>query len=126
MHCTVIVYVDDLLVTCTDEATISEVIEALKVKYHDVQEHMGVKHSYLRMTLDMSEVVVCSITMPMFIAELLKDVELGSVVTPASSTLFMINESSPPLDEISFRGSLCRRILWWSCSSWWTRRCSPQ
>ena len=57
------------------------------------------KHSYLGMSLDMSEVGICSITMPMFITEVLKDVELGSVVTPASSTLFVINESSPLLEE---------------------------
>ena len=47
MQCTVIVYVDDLLVTCKDEATIAEVIEAVKVKNHDGQEHMRVKCSYL-------------------------------------------------------------------------------
>jgi len=99
MQCTVIVYVDDLLVTCKDADTISGVIQALKVKYHDVQEHTGVKHSYLGMSLDMSVTGVCSITMPMFISEVLKDVELGSVVTPASGTLFMIDESSPLLDE---------------------------
>ena len=70
-----IVYVDDLPVTCKDKTTIAGVIEALKAKYQDVQEHMGVKHSYLGMSLDMSEVGVCSITMPMFIADVLKDVE---------------------------------------------------
>ena len=58
------------------------------------------KKSYLGMSLDMSEVEVCSITMSMFIAEVLKDVDLGSVSTPASVTLFMVNESSPPLDEV--------------------------
>ena len=43
----------------------------------------GVMHSYLGMSLDMSEVGVCSITIPIIIADVLKDVELGSVVTPA-------------------------------------------
>ena len=99
MQCTVIVYVDDLLVTCKDEETIDGVIKALKAKYFDVQEHKGVKHSYLGMSLDLSVTGVCSITMPMFIADVLKDVELGSVVTPASSSLFVINESSPLLEE---------------------------
>ena len=64
---------DDLLVTRKVKATIVEVIEALKVKYHDVQEHKGVKPSYLGMSLDMSEVGMCSITMPMFIADVLKE-----------------------------------------------------
>ena len=85
--------------TCKDKVTIVGVIEALKAKHHDGQEHMGVKHSYLGMSLDMSVVGVCSITMPMFITDVLKDVELGSVVTPASSTLFMIYKNSPLLEE---------------------------
>ena len=67
MQCTVLVYVDDLLVTCKDEVTMNEVIETLKAKCHDVLEHRGVKQSYLGMSLDMSEVRVCSLTMPMFI-----------------------------------------------------------
>ena len=70
-----------------------------KSKVFDVQKHKEVKHSYLGMSLDMSVVGVCSITMPMSIAEVLKDVELGSVLTPASGTFFMINESCPPIDE---------------------------
>ena len=37
----------------------------------------------------------------MFFAEVLKDVELGSVVTPVFGTLFIINESSLLLDETS-------------------------
>ena len=57
------------------------------------------KHSCLGMTLHMSLVGVCFITMPMFIAEMLRDVKLGSVVTPASGTSLMINEGSPLLDE---------------------------
>ena len=44
MQYTVITYVDDLLMACKDEATIAEVIETLKTKYHDAQEHTGVKH----------------------------------------------------------------------------------
>ena len=73
-------------------------IEALKAKHHDVQENKGVKHFFLGMSLVLSDVGVCSITMPIFIAEVLKDVELGSVVTEASYTLFKINKSSPLLD----------------------------
>ena len=71
-------YVDDLLVTCKDG-----LIKALKTKYHDAQDHMGVKHSYLGMSLDLSAAGVGSITMPIFIADMLKDFESRSVVTPA-------------------------------------------
>ena len=46
----------------------------LKVTYHDVQEHTGVKHSYPGISLDMPEVGVCSITMPLFITEVVKGV----------------------------------------------------
>ena len=93
MQCTVTMYVGDILVICNDEATIAGVIEALKPKYHDVQEHMGVKHSYLRMSLYMSVAGVW------FVADMLKDVGLGSVITPASGVLFMISKSSLLFDE---------------------------
>ena len=83
--------------TWKDETTIARVIEALKAMYHDMQEHMGVKHSYLNMSLNMSENGVCSITMPVFIAEVLMGIELRSAATPTSGTLFMTNESSPAL-----------------------------
>ena len=60
-QCTVLVYVDDLLVTCKDEVTIVGVIKALQAKYFDVQEHTGVRHSYLGIFLDFSVTGVCSI-----------------------------------------------------------------
>ena len=53
-----IVYVDALLVTCKDKATLAGAIDALRVKYHDVKEQSEVKHSCLGMSLDMSEVGV--------------------------------------------------------------------
>ena len=67
-----IVYVDDVLVTCKDEVTIDGVIETIKTKYDDVQLHMKVKHSYLGMPLDLSVTWVSSITTPVFIADILK------------------------------------------------------
>ena len=111
-QCTVIVYVDDLLVTCRNEVIIIEVIEVPKAKYHDGQKLTGVKHSYLGMSLDLSIIGVCSNTMPMFIADVLKDVKLGSVVTSASGTLFMVNEIFHHLVNLPGNGSIVR---WPSC-----------
>ena len=45
--------------------SIKAVVEELMAKYHDVQEHVGVEHSYLSMPHDMSEDGVCFNTMPM-------------------------------------------------------------
>ena len=67
--------------TCKDEVTMNEDIDALKAKYFDVREHTGVTHSYLGMPLDISELGMSSITMTMFIAEVLKDAKLGSMAT---------------------------------------------
>ena len=75
MQCTVIVGVDDLLVTCKDETAKTRVIEALKAKYHYVQEHTGIKDSYLGMSLDLTVTGVCFTIVPTFIADALKDVE---------------------------------------------------
>ena len=47
----------------------------------------------------MSVTGVCSITVHIFIADMLNDVELKSVAIPASGALFMINGSNPLLDE---------------------------
>ena len=75
MQCTMIIYVDDLPVTCMDDAATGGVIEALKAKYHDLQEHVGVKQSYLGITLDQSVTGMYSITVSMFIADVLKNVK---------------------------------------------------
>ena len=37
-QCTIIDYVDDLLMTCKNKVTIVGAIKALTAKYHDVQE----------------------------------------------------------------------------------------
>jgi hypothetical protein len=93
-------YGDDLLGTCGDSFSMDRVISALKAKYLYVQEeNTGVKHWYLGMSEDMSAIGMCCITAPMFISEVLTDVVLGSAVTPTSGILFMIDESSPLLEE---------------------------
>ena len=51
------------------------------------------------MSLDMTVTGVCSIIMPMYKADELKDAELRSVATPASGAIFIINESSSLLIE---------------------------
>ena len=81
--------------TCKDEATIAGVVEALKAKYHDGQEHTGAENSYLGMSLYLTITGVYSITRPRSITDVLRDVDLGNVVTPTSNILFIINESSP-------------------------------
>ena len=55
---------------------------------------MGVQQS----TIDMSKYRICFTHMPMFIAYVLKDVELESVVTPVSGVLFMIGKDNSLLE----------------------------
>jgi len=98
-QCTIIVFVDDLLVTCRNMDIINDLISKLKAKYHEVQEHTGVHHSYLGMSIDMSKDGICVLTMPMFVAEVIKDVPVGSAVSPAGGTLYIQNENSELLAE---------------------------
>ena len=114
-QCTAIVYVKDLLVTCKDEVAMVGFIDALKTKYNEVQEHTSVKHSFLGTSLNMTEVGLCSITMPTFLADLVKDVELGSIVIPASNKIFMINDSNPLLKETRTKQF---HESWRSCYIW--------
>jgi hypothetical protein len=51
-QCTIVLYVDDLLITCKVRETINATLASLKAKYKDVQEHVGTKHSYLGMSMD--------------------------------------------------------------------------
>ena len=94
-QCTVVLYVDDLLVTCKDRGTIDATLATLKAKYKDVREHVGTKHSYLGMSMDFTKKQIVSITMSHFIDSVLVHVSvLGVAVSPATAGFVSVDESS--------------------------------
>eukprot|EP00597_Dinobryon_sp_UTEXLB2267_P016727 CAMPEP_0201091862 /NCGR_PEP_ID=MMETSP0812-20130820/368_1 /ASSEMBLY_ACC=CAM_ASM_000668 /TAXON_ID=98059 /ORGANISM="Dinobryon sp., Strain UTEXLB2267" /LENGTH=81 /DNA_ID=CAMNT_0047343059 /DNA_START=25 /DNA_END=267 /DNA_ORIENTATION=- len=52
VQCTVVVYVDDLMMTSTDKRMIDNDMAILKRKYKEITVHVGDIHSYLGMTFD--------------------------------------------------------------------------
>jgi len=99
-QCTVLLYVDDIMITCADISTVDHVVEHLTGVYQTVKVTRGKKHSYLGMSLDFSKDGDCKITMDGYIAEVLRYADVtGTASSPASLNLFNLSETSPQLPE---------------------------
>jgi hypothetical protein len=86
---TVVVYVDDTLVTCADESEVDGVIRFLRKKFTTISVHDGPVLSYLGMSLDFSVTGQVNVTMPGYVNDLLDNLGVqGTVTTPATSDVF--------------------------------------
>jgi len=95
-QCTMCLHVDDLLVTCEQEAIIESVYGQLQEHYKDVKIQRGTKLSYLGMTLDLSQVGKTKCTMEGYIADLLEICgTTGKATSPAAENLFERDDSDP-------------------------------
>jgi hypothetical protein len=94
---TVVIYVDDILVTSVSSQAINDFEQLLRNKFHEISTYDGKTHSYLGMTFDFSTLNKVTLTMEGYIADLLKVANVqGKVKTPAQEYLFEIR-NSPPL-----------------------------
>ena len=99
-QCSIFIHLDDLLFSCVSEATVDEVIGALKDKYKEVTVHEGVKLPYLGMVFDFSDRAKLRISMEKYIEDVLSlYCVTGMAKTPADRNLFFVDESSPELAE---------------------------
>jgi hypothetical protein len=96
-QCTVCLYVDDLLITCRDQATVTAVIEQITGVYRAVTTSVGKQHEYLGMALDFTKRGVCEVSMDGYIKTVLEGYGGESMVTPALPTLFDIRDDRPLL-----------------------------
>jgi hypothetical protein len=95
---TVVVYVDDLFITCANDHLIDQLESLLKHKFKEITIHDGSVHSYLGMVFDFSVPGDVKITMDGYISDLLKYADIpGTVLTPATDNLFSIRDT-PLLD----------------------------
>jgi hypothetical protein len=100
VQCTVVIYVDDLLMSCVDSETINTVLDELRKEFNTVTAHMGLVHSYLGMILDFSEPKALRVRMDGFVEDMLKRFEVtGRANTPASENLFKVEAFSPSLSK---------------------------
>ena len=115
---TIAVYVDDILMTSTNEEEMEEMLEAIKNRYGDVKSHRGEVIEFLGMSMDMSTPGSASITMKGMEASIIEDAttERGTRRTnsPAADNIFDIDEDSPLLhnQERSEFHAMVARLLY--------------
>lgn len=92
---TVVVYVDDLFITCTDIDSIDKFVAFLKHKFVTITEHHGLVHSYLGMTFDFTMTGRVSVTMNGYINDVLDFTGVsGTATSPATSSLFFVTHAA--------------------------------
>ena len=99
---TVVLYVDDMLVSCIDESALDNFAAFLRACYgeNEISEHRGAVLDFLGMTFDFTIVGKVKITMKRLVDEIIAG--CGVVLerkTPAAEHLFDINESAKKLQE---------------------------
>ena len=95
-QCTICLYVDDLFITCKNQSTIQQLVQALKDKYGDVKAQYGDIVDYLCMTLDFTKKGCTKITMDGMIQEIISEfpTDLAVAKTPATESLLDTTEST--------------------------------
>jgi hypothetical protein len=95
---TVVIYVDDLFITCKNGEAIEELESLLRFKFKEITVHEGLVHSYLGMTWDYSQPSSVKVTMEGYTNDLLRQANISGIVkTPATDNLFAIRDA-PLLD----------------------------
>jgi hypothetical protein len=100
IQCTIIIYVDDLMITSVSDKMINDVTETLRTKFQSITVHDGFVHSYLGMKFDFSIEGEVKITMKKFIDELMDNYNIVTIAdTPCGNSLFDLCTDSPLLDR---------------------------
>lgn len=101
---TVLVYVDDLFITCKDEEAIDDFFNSMSRCYSGLKMKKGPVISYLGQTFDFSAGNQCKVTMEGYLKDILKAYDVkGVAATPAGPDLFAAGEApllSKELTEI--------------------------
>ena len=99
-QCTIVLHVDDLMITCCDQAIIDELITALRDKYQEIEVKKGPVLSYVGMTFDFSVEGRVTVSMKGYVYDLLDTLDMtGTARTPATSDLFTVREDCPKLPQ---------------------------
>jgi hypothetical protein len=113
---TIVLHVDDMLITASSEERIDTIKVEIETLYPSLSVHRGRKLDYLGMTFDFTQPGKCRVTMNGYITDLMKfcDGIKGAAKTPAQSDLFDIDESSKALGkaDAEFYHSLTAKFLY--------------
>jgi hypothetical protein len=99
-QCTILVYVDDLKISCKVSRGVDETLAELQKTYKKMTVKDGAKMDYLGMLLDFTTKGVVKISMTDLIDEVLEDCPVDKLVTsPAANYLFEINSECSKLSQ---------------------------
>lgn len=99
---TVLLYVDDLLITSVEHSLVEAVVDLITKKYKQVTYNIGNIHDYLGMVFDITETGRVKVFMTEYLKNVLALANIeGTVATPATSKLFDVSADSPKLDRKS-------------------------
>jgi hypothetical protein len=113
---TVVLYVDDLLVTCASADAIAQLKNYLLDKFSEVSFHTGKVIEYVGMTIDFESKPGCAVvTMKQMTDDIINTSGTTAMhPTPANEDLFEIDEASLKLDQIeeSFYRTFVAKLLY--------------
>jgi hypothetical protein len=112
---TIVMHVDDLLVTCENESSLEDLQKYLRSVYPEITVHRGKKLDYLGMTFDFLEDGEVSVTMDNMVNGILDDSGVSSVrETPAGENLFVVREEATRLstEESQYFHSYVARLMY--------------
>jgi len=100
---TVVVYVDDLLITGKEQSDIDTVVAGLRGAYPEIKYEAGLVHNYLGMTLDFSVKGTVSVTMDGMVKDIVatsitKDLD-KKTTSPARDNLFTVDHDEELVHE---------------------------
>lgn len=99
-QCTVVVYVDDLKISCTNGRGVDDVINDLKKVYGNVNVHKDAVIDYLGMDFDHSQPGVVKISMASMVDQVVEEMKISETArTPAAVDLFHVDDKSPKLEK---------------------------
>jgi hypothetical protein len=114
---TVIIHVDDLLVSCVDQSAIDGFLSILRRKHKDIKVETGGILGYLGLSFDFRVRGEVSITAPGFTKDLLASCKpTGKVITPATDYLFHVRPFDTAvkasLEDVEYFHSCIAKLLY--------------
>ena len=102
---TIVVHVDDMLVTAPGDNVIDGLVKEFGARYNDeyasITVQRGKRIEYVGMVFSFNEAGIVRVTMDGYVEDLLRDYEsiAGEVETPATASLFNVREEAEQLDK---------------------------
>jgi hypothetical protein len=99
-QCTIILHVDDLMVTSKQQAVVDKVVADIVAVYKEVTVNRGAVHSYLGMTFDFTVPGQVKVSQEGYVQDLIKAYDVtGRAQSPAGDNLFAVNEDAEKLSK---------------------------